>query len=329
MFKYLFYAVVLAMVFMGQFDAGCYESKKTNLLSQALTRGLYKNQSNQNGEKAFDKTQNPYPNNFVILGNRPQGMFSIFDDVFDLIKRYEIGHYKGIEVDFDDQGLYYEPSRGKNWWSYYCKPVSIGKKNNIKKIMYPNKPRYIIFLKKEDMHRKEIFNSIQKYFQVKPNIQTKIDVFEKENFKDYFVISVHYRGTDKKAEASHVPYEKVPEEIFKVMKTYGNKKYKIFVATDEQAFLNYMITLFGDRVCYNKDALRSTNGKPIHKDKNFSRYKCGEDAIIDCILLSKGSYLIRTSSNLSRWSTYFNPNIPGVKLNSQFLYEKIIPIVAI
>lgn len=300
---------------MGQLDAH----------EQVLTIESHENRSNQNRDKAFDKSQKPYPNNFVIMSSRSlSGMFSLFDDVFDLIKRYEVGHYKGIEVDFDDRGIYYEPNLGKNWWSYYFEPINLGKKNNIKKIMYPANPRYIIYFndrdlyKEEAINRKELFTLIQKYFHVKPHIQKKIDAFEKENFKNYFVISVHYRGTDKVTIAPSVPYEKIPEEVLKVIKMYGNMKYKIFVATDEQAFLNYMITMFGDLVCYNKDSLRSTNGKPVHLNKNFSRYKCGEDAIIDCILLSKGNFLVRTSSNLSRWSTYFNPGIPVVRLNNQY-----------
>lgn len=314
MFKDLFFLVLCAAVFMGQVSA----------LGNQRLQNPHKPLA-QNQHKEFDKSQKPYPNHFVILSSRElSGMFSLFDDVFDLIKRYELGQYKGIGVNFDDRGVYYEPNLGKNWWSYYFEPISFGKKKNIKKIMYPGNPRYIIYVddhdlyKKEHVNRKELFRLLQKYLRVKSHIQAKIDKFQQENLKDCFVISVHYRGTDKIEVAPSVPYQKVLEEVVKAIKLYADQEYKIFVATDEQAFLDYMINLFGDLVCYNKDALRSTNGKPVHLDKKLSRYKSGEDAIIDCILLSKGNILIRTSSNLSRWSTYFNPHIPVVKLNDQY-----------
>jgi len=328
MLNYRRYIVFWIIVAMCQLVADAHENKKINVLPERN----YKIQSSQPTQinqtiqhsttTDFDQSQRPYPYKFAILGCRPDGMFSAFDDVFDLIKRYELGQYKGIEVDFEEWGLYYEPSHGKNWWSYYFKPICFGKKNNIKNIKYPTFPKYIIFSQTENITRREIFNSVQKYFKIKSHVQKKIDALAKELFKDFFVISVHYRGTDKTIEAPAVPYEKVSEEILRVMKNHGHKKYRIFVATDEQDFLNYIISVFGDIVCYNKDALRSTNGKPVHTNKKLNRYKAGEDAVIDCILLSKGDILIRTSSNLSRWSTYFNPRIPVIKLNTQFVYEK-------
>jgi len=261
------------------------------------------------------KTKKPFVDNFIIMRGRNTGMFHVFDCVCNLIKCYETGNCRGIEVDFDTHGAYYEPSHGKNWWSYYCEPIKFGKLINVKTVVGAGS--YLSFNGKPAF-RKEIFKLIQKYIHIKPHIQEKITTFEKENFKNHFVISVHYRGTDKIIEAPRVPYEKVPEEILNVMKTYGDKKYKIFVATDEQNFVDYMINLFGDLVCYNKDALRSTSGNPVHLDKNFSRYKSGEDALIDCILLSRANFLIRSSSNLSRWSTYFNPKIPCVELNKRY-----------
>lgn len=267
---------------------------------------------------ANEKTKKPFVGNFVVLLGplNNAGMFHIFDRVVNLIKCYEAGDCQGIEVDFDTNGIYYEPSLGKNWWSYYYQPIKFGKKINAKTVV--NAGSYIPFAQRKPAVRKEVFEVIQKHFHIKESIKAKIDTFEKENLKNNFVISVHYRGTDKIAESAYVPYEKVPENILKVMKMYGDKKYKIFVATDEQAFLDYLITLFGDRICYNKDALRSTNGNPVHLDKKLNRYKCGEDALIDCILLSRGNFLIRSSSNLSRWSTYFNPEIPVIELNTRY-----------
>jgi len=316
MLKYLLYVLVYSTILTSQLYAGVYKEPPTQCPSHVSTSVLlFENQLGESPKKAHGKKK-PYVDNFIVMRGRNHGMFHVFDCVCNLIKCYEVGNCRGIEVNFDTNGAYYDQDYGKNWWSYYCEPIILGQKINVKTVVGAG--TYINFWNKKPIVRKEIFRLIKKYFHIKAHIQTKIDTFEKENFKDSFVISVHYRGTDKIAESPYVPYEKVPEEILKVMKTYGNKKFKIFVATDEQAFLDYMIALFGDRVCYNKDALRSTSGKPVHLDKTFSRYKCGEDALIDCILLSKGNFLIRSSSNLSRWSTYFNPNIRVIELNVRY-----------
>jgi len=259
-------------------------------------------------------------NRFIVMTGRPKaGLFATLNFVCMLLSRYKAGNYRGIEVDFGTTGLYYEPKYGKNWWNYYFEPVCFGKKINIKKVVdVPYLDPHTDLHKKKPPIRQTMFGMIQKYFHIKPHILDKINTFDKENFKDYFVISVHYRGTDKIKEAPRLPYEKIPEAVLDIMKSHGDKKYKIFVATDEQAFVDYMITLFGDLVCYKKDALRSTSGQPIHFDKNFNHYKSGEDALVDCLLLSRGNFLIRTSSNLSRWATYFNPNLPSIELSSPY-----------
>ena len=249
---------------------------------------------------------------FVILGCRNSGMFSIFCNVLALVKYYDQGYYRGIEVNFEDKGLYYIPSLGKNWWNYYCEPISLGEKRKVKYVRStpPFSKPWEAF---KHTSREEAFALIQKYIHLKPHIQNKVDNFEKVHFMNYFAICVHYRGTDKRPDSLQDSYERIVREILNVMKKNGDLKYKIFVATDEQPFLDYMIGLFGNKVCFYEDALRSTDGKPLHISLNYDHYKNGEDALIDCVLLSRGNILIRPDSNLSRWSEFFNPNIP-VKL---------------
>lgn len=242
------------------------------------------------------------------------GMFSMFDDVLDLLKRYELGHYQGVEVNLGKTGVYYQPSHGENWWSYYCEPISLGKKSNSKMIMGGDP--YIISWRRHPWPRKEASRLIKKYIRIKSHIQKTVNVLSRA-LKDHFVISVHYRATDKLFEAPRVSFEKFEQEVLKTMKAYGQKKYKIFVATDEQAFLCYMIKKFGILVHYNPSAIRSKDGKPVHNNVQNDQYKCGEDALIDALLLSRGNYLIKTVSFLSRWATFFNINLPFVELSNK------------
>lgn len=254
---------------------------------------------------------------YIILGCRENsGMFSIFMDVLALLKCHEKGYYSGIEVDFGTSGLYYDEEKGPNWWEYYCEKIQCG--NGPKRYVIGDPPFSIPWQSEFHTSRKEAFQLIEKYIHIKFDIKTIIDDFIYDNFEDKFVIGIHYRGTDKISEAPLVSYATVFFEILNAIVLNGPQKYKIFIATDEWAFIQYLKGHFGDWVCYNEDAIRSKNGTPVHLNLMNNRYKCGQDALIDCMLLSKTNYLIRMSSNLSLWSTFFNPELEVVELNKRY-----------
>lgn len=258
-------------------------------------------------------------NAYVILRSRPgAGMFSVFDDVGALLKKYDKGLYAGVEIDFADTGEYYDADHGPNWWQYYCQPIVLGSPagSNIKDCELH--PSYVDSSEIEyRTSRHEAYDLIQKYIHLHSHITQRIDTFVAENFSDAFVFGVHYRGTDKIIEAPRVRYQKVPKAIESEAKKWGIRDYKIFIATDEQAFIEFMLDKYGDRVIYLQDVARTSNGEPIHLNRLQGQYQVGEDALCDCCLLSRTDVLIRTSSNLSRWSTYFNPDMPVVELSKR------------
>ncbi len=248
----------------------------------------------------------------IILRCRPTGLFSTFDDVLSLCKSYEQGLYSGIEVNFGKWGYYYEKSYGFNWWNYYCEPICCGAKNRPKTIT-GHDPWEIEL----NTSRDEAWELIQKYIFVKEEILEEVDQFCDENFDGGLVVGVHYRGTDKYTEAPLLSYKKMVEQIFDITEKHGLEEFKVFLATDEEGFLNYMISIFGNRLCFKEDTSRSTDGKPIHYNQPHP-YQSGKDAIIDALLLSRCDILIRTSSNLSRWSTYFNPTISVYEVSQRY-----------
>lgn len=255
---------------------------------------------------------------FVVLRCRDAGMFSIFNDVLAMLKHYDQGAYRGIQVNFSKMGAYYDPEMGKNWWNYYCEPISFGLKRDVSIVKgrgglipdYPNgNPD---FTDREEAHR-----LINKYIRFRPHIQKKITLFMQDHFHGNYIIGIHYRGTDNK-ESEFVPFEQVAYRVKKKIQTLRLRNYKIFLATDEQRFLEYMIDEFGDHLCYLKDAFRGVTDVGIHQDPNLNKYKAGEDAVLDCILLSRCDLLFRTASNLSLWSTFFNPDLPVIELSKKF-----------
>lgn len=259
------------------------------------------------------------PDEFVLLRSRPGGMFSIFMDVVALAESYEAGHVGGFRVAFGTTGLYYEEGKGYNWWNYYCKPIHYGKMQG-KKILEIKRihPLSNPFRIENQRSREEVHRLIQKYIKIKPGIRAAIDNFERTEFHGHYMIGVHYRGTDKIIEAPRVAYTTVEKWVKDQLRQHVGQKCKIFVATDEQPFLDFMKSKFSWRVCCLPNADRSSTTDRVHGKKNQSPYRQGKHALMDCILLSRTNFLIRTSSNLSLFATYFNPKIPVVNLSSRW-----------
>lgn len=233
------------------------------------------------------------------------GLFSQFNTVLGFLEFYEQGH-DSIHVDFGKKGIYYEKKWGENWWEYYFEPIAFGK---CKKENAISDRQCAAFASRAgEMGCEEAHGLIQKYIRIKPPIQAKIDAFEKDHFAGHFVVGIHFRGTDKSTEARRVCYEEVYREIEKF-----SAEAILFVATDEQPFLDEIKKRYPGRVCY-ADAIRSSNDVPVHSTRK-NGYLKGEQAVIDCLLLSRTDFLIRTNSNLSLCSTYFNPELPSILLN--------------
>jgi hypothetical protein len=276
----------------------------------------------------------PTKNNVcVVMRARVVGMFSVFDDILDLLERYESGFYTGVQIDFAGRGRYYEQKYGDTWWNYYMQPLALG--SLAKKQAFLGGPPYLTrwanvasdrdTLKAYE-HSLKAHYLIKKYFVVNSSIQKKVAAFVQKYFKGAFVIAIHYRGTDKitSREAKRVNYKKMLSTVATVIQQCDPKSdYKIFIATDEQQFINYMMqSPFKSRICFNPEIVRSKNGKPIHKGENKKRtnnnsYEIGEGALVDCLILSSSNFLICTSSNLSRWATFFNPHMPSILLKKK------------
>lgn len=249
------------------------------------------------------------------------GLFAEFGAVLGMLEHYEVwrAQYAGAVVDFKGGGLYHDPAAGQNWWEYYFEPIDIGDgrgksaKSAARRIdIY----QHIQFSMRatRGMSRAGGHRLIERYIRVKPEIRRKVDAFVTENFGDAHVIGVHFRGTDKAAEAPRVAYETVLAAIRAQPGATGAQGCRVFVATDEQAFLDWMRTQLPDELIYS-GAFRSPAGHPAHIGSP-DRHTRGEEAVIDCLLLSRCQYLIRTPSNLGLCATFFNPSLPTTLLTS-------------
>jgi hypothetical protein len=258
------------------------------------------------------------PGSFLIYDvEGADGMFWVLFGVFGTIWLYDQNDYSGIKIDLHTP-FYLDLHCGPNWWDYFFEPISFGD---------ASKPVHITLADHIDLAsicvhlpRQKVFELIQKYVRIKPHIQEEVSAFTNKQFSNHFVIGVHHRGTDKKIDIPIVPYEKTKQALDSVimgLTKQQRQNLKIYVASDEQQFLMYMLNMYGPLVIYS-DFVRSNNGIPLHygDDSRYSgNYQKGKEALLDCLILSKCNFLIRPCSGLSIFSSYFNPDIPVVAVN--------------
>lgn len=253
---------------------------------------------------------------FCILTDREgAGMFSMFSDVLALVDCYDRGIFQGVEIDFGEKGLYWVKNYGPNWWNYYSEPISLGEKNNVFKGEYSELPNMARRYDYKD--RKEAYNLIEKYIHFRPYLLKEVENFVHAHFDGCYVIGIHYRGTD----AGGLSYDLYFNKIRQITQLLKKNDYKIFVATDDQSFIDDIIEKFPNRVCFQQQILRSSDQRPLHFNAEYNLCLQGKEALIDCLLLSKSSCLILSFSNLSLWAALLNPYIPALDVS------KSLPIV--
>ena len=262
---------------------------------------------------------------FLVVGcmKEDHGFFAEFTLVLIALQHYEAFEslYAGLQVDFSGQGYYYDRKAGENWWEYYFEPIAIGHRQGAvaRRLDNDNNPFFefnygthpLVSREAADLPRRTWAALIKRYIRVRPPIGDKADCFVRDNFAAAFVLGVHYRGTDKSEEAPRVPYEELVAAVRDAVRLAPPRPWKLFVATDEQAFLETMRHSYPDRLIYQETA-RSMSGPGV-RGLHFQLagdYRSGEGALLDCLLLSRCDRLIRTDSTLGLCATLFNPEVP-------------------
>lgn len=156
---------------------------------------------------------------------------------------------------------------------------------------------------------------IGKYLGIKAPILAEVDSFCQEHFQSGHVLGVHYRGTDKHLEAPTVSYARVLRNIVHYIDKFPRTQ-AVFVSTDDQDFLSTVNQAsLPRRVIARRDSYRSTDGRAVHCRTGVDRTSVYRDALVNCLLLSRCSTLLKSASFLSDWSCLFNPRLELVMLN--------------
>ncbi len=220
--------------------------------------------------------------------------------------------------------LLVDPSRGSNWVKYFFDYNLFGENVDrylesseiviIKNRRHLN--RYITSLPYIDIQNR--FSSIAecaelffKQFTVKQNVRTEVDDFVQNHMHHEHIVGVHYRGTDKHFdEADPVKFE----QLVQAVKKYGGTSPVVFLATDDPRLPIELRRQFGaDNVIMRREPSGLS-----HVEDVADNYTKGLDAVVDCLLLSRCSLLIKTPSQLSAWSKVFNLDLELVLLGQPY-----------
>jgi hypothetical protein len=263
---------------------------------------------------------------FVIGGRADCGFFSNFLGVLNNLHWCEKTNQIPV-VYWPKAGLYYD-IRGcngiisDNIWDYYFYPVSALEYNSQDKINFSPFPPDSFCVAThpntsapypDKYWRNYMNNFIKKYIRIKETTLAKIEKFYKENIEGKYTISIHIRGTDKFVEVNPVALD----HIFETANKYVPCQF--LVATDDERILNEAKKkLKGNMIYYNSCRVNRVTGvhNNLHSCAYQSRAYLGEEALIDCILLSRCSRLIHTWSNLSIAALLFNPELEHTHLEA-------------
>jgi len=171
--------------------------------------------------------------------------------------------------------------------------------------------------------RRKAHRVIRDYVRVKPIIADQVDDFFREHMDGGPVLGLHLRGTDKRRVANHRLLSRIigPEKYRPFVDEYleEHPEAKVFVATDQQQFLEQMKGWYGERVL-SYSSLRSRGrgrGSNVFEDRGDGFRKASE-VLIDSLLLSRCDKLIKCTSAVGEFAMYLDPDKPWVDVNHHY-----------
>lgn len=255
-----------------------------------------------------------------------KGLFAYYWGVINALSK--MGNEDKLYVDLSKKTPYYDPNYNitDNVWEYYFEqPFSDYDLTNMIACNFdtfcPNPVSFEFgldgdgnyslssnskYYKERSILSKKL---TKKYLKLKPQVNQKIENFEKEYFEGNSILGIQYRG----GEAFHTAHAKgqfnlmsIEYHISKIDENLQTDKYdKVLLITNDQYARDVLINHYGDMMIkYDSDLLcpigMHLDIPWIHNDRNYEK---GEFSVIDCILLSKCKKILATSSNLTCLST--------------------------
>jgi len=243
------------------------------------------------------------------------GFFSAFFTVLGFLEDCERDERNGYSVDFGTEGAFYEPSKGSNWWTYYF--ASLEKQcaqRADKKFVQEEEKTYFSF-NTLNHGRVEVNALINKYIRIHPEIQREVDFFDDTQIQSSPLIGVSFQRPDRIRAAANRDFSGFYSKIDGLLEDDIFFIHKIFVSTDDEEFLEKMISRYGERVIY-RDVPRGDKVASAFYETLTPNYDRGFNELVDCLLLAKSETILKTNSHIATAAGFFNPQLDLVTIRT-------------
>lgn len=263
------------------------------------------------------------PTRHLLIAPRHNcGLWSMFFQVIGLI-RYAERHSLQPVAYFNDVTCWWSPdgyNGSRNAWEYFFEPISRVSATKLLTSMnlehastaqlqaaMPDEvvmSDYILdhvgHYDHTEEQRQEYAAIVERRIRVKNKVLTKINPTLVEALSSG-ATAVHYRGTDKSCES---PRQSV-HDYYDALKHRVDPSHKLFVATDDAQFLEWMIGTYGDRVHYTQ-AARSRDQTALHLGPQRGPQQA-EECLLDVLLMARCQHLVHGNSSVTNGVLAFNP----------------------
>lgn len=141
------------------------------------------------------------------------------------------------------------------------------------------------------------YRNPKNFLNFKEDYLVNFNNIKKKLFKDYKILGIQIRGTDKVNEIPKIPIDKIFSKIDQAMKEDKSLN-KIFLATDDYYYIESLTKNYGEKdLIFNDKNLFSYDGLPLHYKENRDRINL--EVMIDSHLLSETNYFLYCFSNVS------------------------------
>ena len=244
------------------------------------------------------------------------GFFSALFTVIGFLDDFTKEKWLGIVIDFENQGSYYEPTKGLNWWHYYFKPVSDKPVGLYEELCVVEDLKMSYGFNTLFRSRAEVYQTIQKYIRPNETVSCEVEYFAGTNFNHEFVIGVNYLRPEKANNGNKTPsFQSFYDKIDFIAKEQNLHDYKIYASTDDATFLAELLEKYGSKIAY-RDIPRGDEVVPLAYESATPNYDRGFDEIVDCLLLAKCDVVVRTNTNITTAASFFNPDLKLVTIKS-------------
>jgi hypothetical protein len=144
-----------------------------------------------------------------------------------------------------------------------------------------------------------------RFIRVKSHVLDKVEDFFESHMNGRRVFGAHVRGTDL-----DYALPAFPSRYFEILDGVLAEEPEalLFLATDQEQYRELFLERYGERVL-SYDCTRSRNATAPHLAAGVPPYQLGEEALIDCLLLSRTQHIVKCAASAGEYALYFNPDL--------------------